>query len=394
MKITIIQGAFLPVPPLMGGAVEKVWHALGGEFARRGHEVTHISRRWGDLPNGEVSDGVRHLRVAGFDTPRSVFRLKVLDLIYSWRVSRRLPAADILVTNTFWLPVLVKDPALGRLYVHVARFPKGQMRLYGGVARLQTVSGAIAQAISEEVPRLASKVRVIPYPLIDEWEREDEAIRRERRILYAGRVHPEKGLDLLIRAMVSLPAGLMADWKLVIVGPAEIAAGGGGAQYLEELKRLAEPIAGSVEWVGSVFDLGELAAHYRRASLFVYPSLAERGETFGLAPLEAMSHGCAPLVSDLACFKDHIDNEVTGFVFDHRAPNPVTTLSDRIAALAGDEARLAAVGAAARRKAAEYCLPRIADRFLRDFESLRQPESSAEAKGVSVRPTKALSSIE
>jgi len=36
--------AFLPVPPVMGGAVEKVWFALGQEFARRGHEVVLVSR--------------------------------------------------------------------------------------------------------------------------------------------------------------------------------------------------------------------------------------------------------------------------------------------------------------------------------------------------------------
>ena len=35
MKITIVQGAFLPVPPLMGGAVENIWFALGQDFARR-----------------------------------------------------------------------------------------------------------------------------------------------------------------------------------------------------------------------------------------------------------------------------------------------------------------------------------------------------------------------
>src|SRR5579862_3380431 len=31
LKITIVQGAFFPVPPLMGGAVEKVWFTLGRE---------------------------------------------------------------------------------------------------------------------------------------------------------------------------------------------------------------------------------------------------------------------------------------------------------------------------------------------------------------------------
>ena len=50
MKITILQGAFLPVPTKRGGAVEKVWFGLGREFARLGHTVTHVSRRCDDLP--------------------------------------------------------------------------------------------------------------------------------------------------------------------------------------------------------------------------------------------------------------------------------------------------------------------------------------------------------
>ena len=36
-------GAFLPVPPIKGGAIEAVWFLLGQEFAKHGHEVTHIS---------------------------------------------------------------------------------------------------------------------------------------------------------------------------------------------------------------------------------------------------------------------------------------------------------------------------------------------------------------
>ncbi len=50
MRITIVLGAFFPVPPIMGGAVEKVWFALGQEFARRGHEVVQISRTHSTLP--------------------------------------------------------------------------------------------------------------------------------------------------------------------------------------------------------------------------------------------------------------------------------------------------------------------------------------------------------
>ena len=37
MKITIVLGAFLPVPPVIGGAIEKSWFALAQEFVSRNH---------------------------------------------------------------------------------------------------------------------------------------------------------------------------------------------------------------------------------------------------------------------------------------------------------------------------------------------------------------------
>ncbi|HEX8678934.1 MAG TPA: glycosyltransferase, partial [Chthoniobacterales bacterium] len=151
MKITIVLGAFFPVPPVMGGAVEKVWLALAREFVRHGHEVTLISRAFATLPKTEMLDGVRHVRVKGFDSPASLLWLKILDLIYSWRVRSTLEPADLIVTNTFWLPILLRNARYGALYVHVARFPKRQMRLYRHAARLQTPSNDVARAIEKEV---------------------------------------------------------------------------------------------------------------------------------------------------------------------------------------------------------------------------------------------------
>src|SRR5690349_10291048 len=130
LRITIVQGAFLPVPPLLGGAVEKVWFALGQEFARQGHHVVHVGRSHPDLPVDSTENGVTYRRVRGYDTPNSMWRLKAMDLLYSLRVRRILPAADILVTNTFWLPLVERRPSRGVPYVHVARYPKGQLKLY------------------------------------------------------------------------------------------------------------------------------------------------------------------------------------------------------------------------------------------------------------------------
>jgi len=90
MNITILQGAFLPIPPILGGAVEKIWLALGKEFVRRGHQVTHVSRQHETLVREESIEGVHHIRVPGFDTPGSLVRLKWRDLIYSRRVLKVL----------------------------------------------------------------------------------------------------------------------------------------------------------------------------------------------------------------------------------------------------------------------------------------------------------------
>lgn len=69
------------------------------------------------------------------------------------------------------------------------------------------------------------------------------------------------------------------------------------------------------------------------ALVFAYPPTAETGEALPVAPLEAMAHGCAPFVSNLPCCRDYIPDSVTGFVFDHRGPEPEKTLAHRLAEL-------------------------------------------------------------
>jgi len=372
MKITIVLGAFLPVPPVMGGAVEKVWFALSQEFARRGHEVVLVSRALPELPRSETRAGVKHFRVRGFDTPRSLLWLKFLDLIYSIGTLSFLPAAEIIVTNTFWLPILLRNSRHGRVYVHVARYPKGQMRFYEKAARLQTPSRAVAQAVAAEAPKLAQKITVIPYPAprrTAELEPPPFA-GREKTILFVGRVHSEKGVHLLVAAFANAARTLFADWKLMIVGPTEKKYGGAGEPYLATLKRSAEQAEGRIIFRGPVFDPIALEREFRSARLFVYPSLAEKGESFGLAPLEAMAHRCAVLVSNLDCFHEFIREGETGFVFDHRNAKPADALRKKIENAIGNETLLARVAEGGYRKSGEFPLPNVADQFLNDFNSL------------------------
>ncbi len=370
MRITIVGGPFLPMPPAPSGAVERVWQGLAEEFVRRGHAVTILCRAGPGQEAKEILRGVGYLRRGSFRSGRLPVNL-ARDFIHSLRMAALLPPADILVSNTFWLPVLAAfvDPSRGRLAVHVARMPKGQMALYERARRLQAVSRAVRDAIVEQRPRLAARVRVLPNPIDTDTfspPARPRPLDRPPVILYAGRIHPEKGICLLVEAFRRLSPRHGA--RLRIVGPWRPEQGGGGLEYLADLKRRAAGAA--VEFQEPVFDRRALAALYHEADLFCYPSVAERGETFGVAPLEAMATGLVPVVSNLACFRDFIRPGETARVFDHRAENAVDQLSQSLADLLANPAARQQAGTKAVATAAAFSYPRIADLYLADFAEM------------------------
>lgn len=370
MKITIIQGAFFPVPPVRGGAVEKLWHRLGLEFARSGHDVTHISRHYSGLPDGNHEGGVRHIRIKGYDQPSNGLWLKLLDLLYSRRAAGRVPVSDIIVTNTFWAPWLLRHR--GGVYVSVERMPKGQLALYRRAARLCACSSAVREAILAEDPASSPRVSVVPNPLPEVPSADAPWQEKENRILYVGRVHPEKGIKLLLEAFVRVKAaGGLPGWKLEIVGPWETCDGGGGSRWMQSLRDRHSHH--DIEWTGPLFSSHELAARYRRARVFVYPSLAERGETFGLAPLEAMAWGAVPVVSALACFRDFITPSQSGFVFDHRGTDPTANLASVLTSLPNQPLEALSLGAL--RVRTTHAPARIAAQFLDDFARILRKSS-------------------
>ena len=122
MRINILQGCFLPVPAIRGGAIEKAWHSLGQAFAQKGHQVTHVSRLCDGLSELESTGGVTNARVKGADPVRNPYLLKALELPYVLRALRILPSADVIVTHAFWAPMLLPQRKYGKIYVHVGRY--------------------------------------------------------------------------------------------------------------------------------------------------------------------------------------------------------------------------------------------------------------------------------
>jgi glycosyltransferase involved in cell wall biosynthesis len=379
MKITIVMGFFLPMPPAAGGATEKSWHRLALEFARRGHEVTIISRRWRGWPDRETREGVHYLRLRGYNHTARLTRNLWLDFWWSLRVWFALPRADVTVVNCVALPVWLGwiRGRTGRLVVMPGRMPKGQYRFYRRADCVLTVSSPVRAAVLAENPRLAPVTKILGYPI--DWSalalpRPAPTPGAEIVIGYVGRLHREKGLDLLAAAagLLARQPGLPA-WRLLLCGPQDVERGGSGEAYARELKHALSTVlpAGAVELRPPVFADDKLAEIYRSIDIFCYPSIAERGETFGVAVAEAMAAGAVPVVSQLACFGDFIRPGENGETFDHASPDAPGLLAAALARLLGDAGRRLRLAAAARETVQRYDYPVFAERLLRDFSALK-----------------------
>lgn len=111
-------------------------------------------------------------------------------------------------------------------------------------------------------------------------------LNESRTLLFLGRIHPKKGIDMLLRAwqavMVRFP-----DWNLRIVGPDN-----GG--YLAKMQVLAAQLRlERVVFTGVLYEEEKLRA-YREASLFVLPT---HSENFGMTVAEALAAGTPAIVS-------------------------------------------------------------------------------------------------
>jgi len=214
-------------------------------------------------------------------------------------------------------------------------------------------------------------VRVVANPINTDAFTPGEPRPREDRdelsVMYTGRVHPEKGIDLLIRAFVQLH-DRYPHLRLRIVGPVAVEHGGGGDGYLAMLKELAGDKP--VDFEPPTYDQRELAAKLREADFYCYPSLADKGESFGVAPLEAMATGLAPVVSDLACFADFTEHGRTAIVFDHHSDQAVDNLVAALEQLVADPARAREMGRAAAERALDFSCQRIAERYIEVFREL------------------------
>ena len=366
------MGFALPVPALLGGALEKIWYHLARELSRE-HEVTIYSCRDPRLVAREYDGGIRHVRLEGYRRSNVVMWNAVQSCRWAAGVIRHVGEGDIVVTNDLVVPEALSRlrRRSGTVCVQVGRMPKAHHRwLYRKVARFHCPSGAVLAEMARLSPDLVTQSKVIPYPTDVEVfrPRSGEPTQRKRcRILYVGRIHPEKGVGILVEALAH--CRMRGKIFLQLVGPTRASTGGEPA-FAERLRRRTRRLGlGDEEWAldPPVFDDGSLAQVYREADVFVYPSQAVRGETFGVSVLEAMATGLPCAVSGLRCFKELVCDGENGVVVKENDPRAWANALDR---LAGDERLRREAGRRSRERALEFSYKGIAARYADDFRAL------------------------
>ena len=352
--------------------MQRLWEGLAREFAKRGHEVTIFAREFPGQATEETVDGIRYVRRGGYAQSTSIKRDLVQCLLYALMTARHVPPGDVVVTNDFWMPAVLPwlKPSAGKIVVNANRFPKKQYWLYSKCAAFAAVSRAVAAALKAQTPSAASKVAVVPNSIDDAFLKPitPTNARGKLRILYVGRIHPEKGVALLEEALRAFSRDTSASWECVLVGPVKQSEGGGGEAFAEQLKREVEELP--VRFGVPVYEPSALANIYDQGDVFVYPSVAETGESFGIAPLEAMARGVVPVVSDLAVFRDYLEPGMNGMVFDHRTPQAAANLAAVLRELIENPDRRERMGAAARQTAEKFSPAAIADKYLQLFEKV------------------------
>jgi glycosyltransferase involved in cell wall biosynthesis len=127
------------------------------------------------------------------------------------------------------------------------------------------------------------------------------SLRSKRVLLFLGRIHRKKGIDLLLKAFEELST---RDDHLVVAGPRE------DGSFAEELVRASGEFADRITWAGMIRDDLKWGA-LRVADALILPS---HQENFGMVVAEALAVGTPVLITDKVNLWREVEDDRAGIV--------------------------------------------------------------------------------
>ncbi len=290
------------------------------------------------------------------------------QLQFAARFKRAMPGAKVVLH--------MHQDELAQLDYHLLR------RQLANIDAVVTVSDFVTERARARFPDRAGAIHTIGngvdiHRFRPDLQRDESP--RPLRVLFVGRISPDKGVHQLIEAFDRV-ARERGDVELTLVGkvgmlpfdlvnllltddPAALDSLrpfygrstlawltkevlGQKRSYKQQLEaRLSPELSPRVHFVGSV-SLEELIRLYSQADLLVLPSIWR--ESYGLPVAESMASGVAVLASDTGGVPELVDPGVTGLLVPRL---DIDALTSAMRELLADPARLRAMGRAARLRA-------------------------------------------
>jgi glycosyltransferase involved in cell wall biosynthesis len=240
--------------PRRAGRSPKMWRWLESEVAGGSIDVLHSHGMW-QMNSAYPGWAAKGQRAKLMVSPRGAFSQ------WSMRHGSRLK-------RLFW--PLVQRPALS----HASCFHTTAEAEYDDIRRL-----GFRQPVAL-IPNAVDVPPMLHRPPSD-----------ARTLLFLGRIHTTKGVDILLHAWSQVMARF-PEWRLSIVGT-DTGYGGNG-RYLEQMKTLAVTLGlERVQFSNPSYGDAKWAA-YREADLFVLPT---RSESFGMTVAESLAAGTPVIVT-------------------------------------------------------------------------------------------------
>ncbi len=220
---------------------------------------------------------------------------------------------------------------------------------------------AVSRWLSEEARGIVSMKAplVAPMPVATELFVAAPGTGRTRRLLFVGRLMPQKGIDILIDALGAMPADIGLD----VIGD------GPDREALESRARSAG-LGGRVQFHGAVKQF-ELPALYQRALALVVPS-SEEG--LGLVAVEAQLCETPVIAFDSGGLPDVVQHDRTGLLVREQNAN---ALASAVKALLARADQGAALGQAGRLHAlATFAPESVATRYADIYRSVLERHAS------------------
>lgn len=377
MKVLMVCTEKLPVPPVLGGAIQTYIEGILPHIGNV-HNITVLGINHPSLPDREAIAGIQYIRVPGatFEAYREevirFLQTNRFDLIHIFNRPRLVPSVrqaaptskiTLSMHNDMFSPEKLSSEKANAIIQEVTT--------------IVTISNFIGNKIKELYPQAAPKLRTIysgvdtarfypgSHPNMEKIRNDLRAIyglENKTVILYAGRLSHNKGVDQLVRALPAL-SSRYDDLALVIMGSRWFSQDG-ITDYIAYVRALCKKLTLPIVATGFVSPY-EIQNWFAAADLFVCTSRWQ--EPLARVHYEAMAAGLPIVTTARGGNTEVILKGENGFVVEN--PEDPAGFEEKISDILSNQSLMEKMGKRGRELAVSiYTWKRVASELLDVWE--------------------------